>query len=106
MSVADGHVDNAHCNAHAFLDETQPLLFDTGGQNRSSPTLSPTPLPKVQIFTLCLIRLADPIAFTQIFPYVNEMIDHLGVATDPSQTGFYSGLVVCRLSSLLVVRAH
>jgi len=35
----------------------------------------------------------DPISFTQIFPYVNEMMQDLGIASTPSQVGFYSGLV-------------
>jgi len=38
------------------------------------------------------MRLVDPIAFTQIFPYINEMMAHLHVTNDPSLVGFYSGL--------------
>ncbi|CCL99154.1 uncharacterized protein FIBRA_01169 [Fibroporia radiculosa] len=52
-----------------------------------------TPLPKAQLATLCAIRLIDPIAFTQIFPYVNEMMDRLHLTNDSSKIGFYSGLV-------------
>ncbi|OBZ75636.1 hypothetical protein A0H81_04450 [Grifola frondosa] len=52
-----------------------------------------TPLPKAQLAALCAIRLVDPIAFTQIFPYVNEMMDHLHLTEDRSKIGFYSGLV-------------
>ncbi|KAG6845224.1 hypothetical protein H0H87_012216 [Tephrocybe sp. NHM501043] len=55
---------------------------------------SPTPLPKAQLAALCTIRLVDPIAFTQVFPYINEFIIRLNVTDDPSQIGFYSGLVV------------
>lgn len=54
-----------------------------------------TPLPIAQLATLCTVRLVDPIMFTQIFPYVNEMIDHLHLTEDRSKTGLYSGLVVC-----------
>ena len=53
-----------------------------------------TPLPKAQLATLCAVRLVDPIMFTQIFPYVNEMMDHLHLTDDRSKTGLYSGLVV------------
>ncbi|EED79032.1 predicted protein, partial [Postia placenta Mad-698-R] len=49
-----------------------------------------TPLPKVQLITLCAVRLVDPIAFTQIFPYVNEMMERLHLTNDPSKIGFYS----------------
>ncbi|KAI0094018.1 MFS general substrate transporter [Irpex rosettiformis] len=52
-----------------------------------------TPLPKAQLATLCAVRLVDPIMFTQIFPYVNEMMDHLHLTEDRSKTGLYSGLV-------------
>ncbi|KAH9934807.1 MFS general substrate transporter [Fomitopsis serialis] len=52
-----------------------------------------TPLPRAQLATLCAIRLVDPIAFTQIFPYVNEMMERLHLTNDPSQIGFYSGIV-------------
>lgn len=54
-----------------------------------------TPLPIAQLATLCIVRLVDPIMFTQIFPYVNEMMDHLHLTEDRSKTGLYSGMVVC-----------
>jgi len=50
------------------------------------------PLPKAQLICLCVIRLVDPIAFTQIFPYINEMMAHLHLTDDPLRVGFYSGL--------------
>ncbi|KAF5386762.1 hypothetical protein D9615_001646 [Tricholomella constricta] len=42
----------------------------------------PTPLPKAQLAALC-----------SVFPYINEFITILNVTNDPSQIGFYSGLV-------------
>lgn len=59
---------------------------------RKRPTK--TPLPVRELAALCGVRLVDPIAFTQVFPYVNEMIDDLHLTDDPSRIGFYSGLVV------------
>ena len=90
----------------AAMEETRPLLhdlhdqrtYDTGCQQHRKHRVANTALPVAQLTVLCLLRLADPIAFTQIFPYVNEMMERFGVATDPSQTGFYSGLVVSWLS--------
>ncbi|KAF5372972.1 hypothetical protein D9758_001663 [Tetrapyrgos nigripes] len=64
-------------------DEESPLL----------PRRRPTPLPITHLLTVCLVRLAEPIAFCQIFPYINEFIAYLHVTDDPSQTGFYSGIV-------------
>ncbi|KAF8590442.1 MFS general substrate transporter [Ramaria rubella] len=69
------------------------------------PRLPPTPIPKLQLAVLCLARFADPITFTQIFPYVNEMIEDIGIANTPSQVGFYSGIVesVFAISQLLAI---
>lgn len=47
-----------------LCDESSPLLGDPEIQK---PYLAqPTPLPKAQLAALCAIRLADPIAFTQV----------------------------------------
>ncbi|ESK92845.1 major facilitator superfamily multidrug- dha1 sub-family [Moniliophthora roreri MCA 2997] len=80
-------------------DESLPLLIDqrhdveqTSQQRLNGPS-SVSPLPKAQLATLCLIRLMDPIAYCQIFPYINEFISYLHITDDPSQIGFYSGLV-------------
>ncbi|OCF36653.1 hypothetical protein I316_01906 [Kwoniella heveanensis BCC8398] len=61
----------------------------------SSPVKSkaPTPLPFAQIATLMGVRLAEPIAYTVIFPFVNQMVEELGVTDNPDRVGFYSGLV-------------
>lgn len=53
-----------------------------------------TPIPKAQLSVLCAVRLVDPIMFTQIFPYVNEMMASLHLTDDPSKIGLYSGMVV------------
>ncbi|CUA69036.1 putative membrane protein YCR023C [Saccharomyces cerevisiae S288c] [Rhizoctonia solani] len=53
----------------------------------------PTPLPKLQLLSVCVSRIAEPFAYTQIFPYVNEMVWRLGVTNDPKKVGFYSGMI-------------
>ncbi|KAF9056710.1 major facilitator superfamily domain-containing protein [Rhodocollybia butyracea] len=52
-----------------------------------------TPLPKFQLAIVWLIRLSDPVLYTQIFPYINEYILFLHLTHEPSQAGFYSGLL-------------
>lgn len=95
-AIVEGFVNEiSNENAHV-LDETTSLLHVD--EQHLSYHVRASPLPRKQLAALCAIRLADPIAFTQIFPYVNEMMIKFGVATDPSQVGFYSGLVVCHLS--------
>ena len=73
-----------------------------------------TPVPMLQLLTLCAVRIVDPIryiyllhlletvfgaegelnSFSQLFPYVNEMMRDLHVTDNESRIGFYSGLVV------------
>ncbi|WVR05194.1 hypothetical protein IAU60_002206 [Kwoniella sp. DSM 27419] len=53
----------------------------------------PTPLPFTQIAVLMGVRLAEPIAYTVIFPFVNQMVEELKVTDNPDRIGFYSGLV-------------
>ncbi|KAG6379111.1 major facilitator superfamily domain-containing protein [Boletus reticuloceps] len=73
-------------------DETRPLLDDQNSESQDSIP-APTPIPKVQLAALCTVRLVDPVAFTQLFPYVNEFMSDLRLTDDPSRIGFYSGLV-------------
>ncbi|ORY27177.1 major facilitator superfamily domain-containing protein [Naematelia encephala] len=52
-----------------------------------------TPVPYAQIGVLMLVRLAEPISYTVIFPFINQMIEELGVTDNEDKVGFYSGLV-------------
>ncbi|KAK7693338.1 hypothetical protein QCA50_002906 [Cerrena zonata] len=85
-------------------DEERPFLYqdyedaagleeEPSGSHHPKGSKAVTPLPKAQLASLCMVRLVDPIAFTQIFPYVNEMMEYLKVTEDHSKIGFYSGLV-------------
>ncbi|KAG9225985.1 hypothetical protein CCMSSC00406_0009082 [Pleurotus cornucopiae] len=71
-------------------DERQPLL--RGDLDLEAKT-SITPLPVKQLSVLCMLRVLDPLAFSQIFPYINNFMEDLHLTDDPSQIGFYSGLV-------------
>ncbi|KAG2360854.1 major facilitator superfamily domain-containing protein [Suillus spraguei] len=77
-------------------DETCPLLSASNPHTAEAQIAEKpksTPLPKGQLAALCIVRLVEPIAFTQIFPYVNEFMSDLHLTDDPSKIGFYSGLV-------------
>ncbi|WVQ87383.1 hypothetical protein IAS59_001107 [Cryptococcus gattii] len=52
-----------------------------------------TPLPVTQIVVLMVVRLAEPISYTVIFPFINQMVEELQVTDNPDRVGFYSGLV-------------
>ncbi|KAI5122039.1 hypothetical protein M0805_006024 [Coniferiporia weirii] len=97
MSIANGRVDHVH-------DETLPLLHDAEQASSIRCSSVTTPLPRAQLAALCSVRLADPIAFTQLFPYVNDMMVRFSVA-EPARAGFYSGLVesVFALSQLVSI---
>jgi len=71
-------------------DESTPLLSEHADLEA---TKRKTPLPKGQLAALCISRLTDPIAYTQLFPYINSMLFELHVTDDISKIGFYSGLV-------------
>ena len=49
-------------------------------------------LPRTQLFVLMYMRLAEPIAFQIPFPFINQMVEDLGIASDPAAVGYYSGL--------------
>ncbi|GAC93738.1 potential transmembrane protein [Pseudozyma hubeiensis SY62] len=79
-------------SAHSQLS---PYIVDT-----ASPSVSPreprkaSPLPRKQLFVLCLMRMTEPISFTVIFPFVNAMLRaNLPPSVPDSQLGYYAGLV-------------
>lgn len=85
----------------SVFDETTVLLSGTDQNVVESQVFKPTkmtPIPKLQLATLCLVRLLEPIGFTQLFPYINEMVVKLNILDDPSKVGFVSGLVVSQLN--------
>lgn len=50
-------------------------------------------LPKRQLFVLACCRLAEPIAFTSVFPYLYNLIRDLKITDDEKKIGKYGGLV-------------
>ncbi|THU83594.1 MFS general substrate transporter [Dendrothele bispora CBS 962.96] len=51
-----------------------------------------TPLPRFQVFILLMMRITEPISYTVIFPFINQMMEE--VAHIPkAKVGYYAGLV-------------
>ncbi|KAN0074592.1 Major facilitator superfamily domain containing protein [Tylopilus felleus] len=76
-------------------DESTPLLPGDEEEAVSKTTNTKnatTPLPKAQLGALFAVRLVDPIAYQQIFPYINQLLADLRIA-EPERVGLYSGLV-------------
>ncbi|TRM57401.1 major facilitator superfamily domain-containing protein [Schizophyllum amplum] len=63
--------------------ETTPLL---------SARAPATPLPKLQLSILLLMRMAEPVAYTVIFPFINQMMEEV-TQLPKSKVGYYAGLV-------------
>jgi hypothetical protein len=82
---------------HSAGEETPPELRSSHHRSTDSSTplahRPPTPLPKFQFFILCIIMLAEPVAYTQIFPYINDMCYKLGWAKSEKDVGYISGLI-------------
>ncbi|KAF7985907.1 hypothetical protein HWV62_43808 [Athelia sp. TMB] len=79
------------------MEETTPLLSsERSERDAEAATLKTplaTPLPKLQLGIVTCIKLVEPVAYVQIFPYINAFISSLHVTDDPKKIGFYSGLV-------------
>ncbi|POY73727.1 hypothetical protein BMF94_3265 [Rhodotorula taiwanensis] len=78
--------------------EREPLLG--GGSQRvdddaveAVEVKARTPLPLKQTLVLCLMRFAEPVAFSIIFPFINRFIEDLHVTDDPSRIGYYAGII-------------
>ncbi|KAG1745806.1 MFS general substrate transporter [Suillus paluster] len=69
--------------------------------NETTPLIPPrrlkkpkTPLPKLQIGILMMMQLAEPIALTSIFPYINQLIRELGITGgNDAAVGYYAGII-------------
>ena len=74
----------------------------------TTTTMAMTPIPWRQLLTLCLVRLVDPICFSQIFPYINDMLLDMGVVgpNEPERVGFYSGLIESAFSVAVAVAIY
>ncbi|KAH8915985.1 MFS general substrate transporter [Atractiella rhizophila] len=72
------------------VNERTALLEDQKKKNGNGKS---TPLPKGQLFVLCAMRFTEPIVFTCIFPFVNLMIEDLGITDDPKKVGYYAGFI-------------
>ncbi|POS87204.1 hypothetical protein EPUL_003335 [Erysiphe pulchra] len=57
----------------------------------------PNDFPTTQLVVLAIVRLAEPIALTSIFPYSWELVKRFGVGNE-KHASFYSGLLISAFS--------
>jgi hypothetical protein len=54
-----------------------------------------TPLPKLQLFIVCLIQFSEPITATVIYPFINQLVSETGITMgDERKTGYFAGVIV------------
>ncbi|KAJ1916115.1 hypothetical protein IWQ60_008217 [Tieghemiomyces parasiticus] len=63
-----------------------------------TPGMPVTALPRRQIIALCLLRIAEPISFSVLFPFVYFMVQDFHVTDDPRDVAFYVGLLASTFS--------
>ncbi|KAJ3321365.1 hypothetical protein HDV06_004350 [Boothiomyces sp. JEL0866] len=61
--------------------------------DESTPLIQPTPLPRLQLFMICLITFVEPVQFGMIFPFVYFMVRDFGIAKNETEIGNYVGLL-------------
>ncbi|KAH7030875.1 major facilitator superfamily domain-containing protein [Microdochium trichocladiopsis] len=64
---------------------------------RQRSTRNPDDFPTVQLFLLAIVRLAEPIALTSIFPYAWALIKRFEVG-DEQDASWYAGLLISSFS--------
>ncbi|KAI0388831.1 major facilitator superfamily domain-containing protein [Xylariaceae sp. FL0594] len=58
---------------------------------------NPDAFPTLQLFLLAVVRLAEPIALTSIFPYAWSLVRHFQVGNE-QDASFYAGLLISAFS--------
>ncbi|KAI0635883.1 MFS general substrate transporter [Trametes polyzona] len=72
-------------------DEETALLAESPERK---PVKTPTPLPKLQIFILLLMQLAEPITSQCIYPFINQLVRELDITGgDEKKVGYYAGMI-------------
>jgi MFS family permease len=58
---------------------------------------NPDEFPTIQLFLLAIVRLAEPIALTSIFPYAWPLIKRFKIGSE-DDASFYAGLLISSFS--------
>ncbi|KAI9171231.1 Major facilitator superfamily multidrug transporter mfsB [Paramyrothecium foliicola] len=64
---------------------------------KQSRSRNPDDFPTLQLFLLAIVRLAEPIALTSIFPYAFGLIKRFNVG-DEQDAAFYAGILISSFS--------
>jgi MFS family permease len=79
-------------------NEETPLLVEPQVRYADVPkqqSAVPTPLPKLQFFTICFIQFAEPVTAVVIYPFIVHLVRDTGITGgDDAQNGYYAGFIV------------
>lgn len=60
----------------------------------NTKSLVTTPLPKLQLFIVIFIQIAEPVTSTVVYPFVNNLVRAIGITGgDEKKTGYYVGII-------------
>ncbi|TFK34502.1 major facilitator superfamily domain-containing protein [Crucibulum laeve] len=91
--------NDPHCRQCGVSDSDRTLAEDDDSSLASQTQLNEehpptTPLPKLQLFIIIFIQIAEPVTSTVIYPFVNDLVRAIGVTRgDEKKTGYYVGVV-------------
>ncbi|KAJ2218198.1 hypothetical protein IW143_003247, partial [Coemansia sp. RSA 520] len=80
-----------HGDADSEAEASTSLPATTGAPKE-------TPLPWTQLSALLAVRLAEPINFTLVMPFIYEMVEGFDVVKNPQDVSFYAGLLLTSYS--------
>ena len=75
--------------------QSSPSIHASHHESGTRREAQATPLPKLQLFILLYLQLAEPIASSVVYPFVNQLVRETGVTGgDDRKTGYFAGLIV------------
>ena len=77
-----------------------PPSFDDNNFDQQVDTkdIKPTPLPFKPFLALTFIMFQESFSTTILFPWIGLMVDSFPIVTDPSQVGYYAGIIASTFS--------
>lgn len=102
--AGNGNIDQKRCRCAVCATATDSTAspenrsiasLTTEMGDSSDRTLVTTPLPKLQLFIIIFIQVAEPVTSTVVYPFINDLVRAIGVTRgDEKKTGYYVGVIV------------
>ncbi|PWN35967.1 MFS general substrate transporter [Meira miltonrushii] len=83
----------SHKVAHDDIHTRDEVVIEEQKEVKSIAQTGTTPLPWLQLLIIIFMRLSDPISFTFIFLFINDLIMQTDLTQDQSKLGLYSGII-------------